>query len=134
MTYMLQKIVEDEANEMYGKVWNQQVVLSVNCSPEDIAKAAADKKHVTLQDFMSICKIDRACWQHSGESEFDFIKRAEKQVGAPIDYVIEVVRSPDWKLSAIRLLKAASNSTNCVVYDNAEKPFMVVNEIQHFDD
>ena len=131
MTYMLQKIVEDEANDKFGQVWNQELVLSVNCSAEDVMKAASDTKYVTLRDFMSVCNFDRVCWQHGGESESDFIQRAEKQIEAPIDFVIETVRSADWKLNAIRLLKVLRENVSYVVYDNAEEPFMTVSEIQH---
>lgn len=131
MTYMLQKIVEDEANDRFGQVWNQELVLSVNCAAEDIMKAASDTKYVTLRDFMAVCNFDRACWQHGGESESDFIQRAEKQIEAPIEFVIEMVRSSDWKLNAVRLLKVQQEKALQVVYDNADEPFMTVSEIQH---
>lgn len=134
MTYILQRIVKDRANETFGQVWNQELVLSVNCDAKDIAKAASDTKYVTLQDFMNVCKIDRVCWQHGDESEFSFIQRAEKQIGEPICYVIEAVRTSDWKLEAIRLLKIDAKGASRILYDDKDTPFMTVNEVQHFDD
>lgn len=134
MTYLLQKIVNDEANRNYGEVWNQLVVLEVNCAPEDLLEAAANKKTVTLSYFMSICKIERVCWQHSGESESEFIARAEKQIGTNIDYVVHMSRSLDWKLSAIKLLKLDKGNNLSVVYANDVSPFIVLDEIQKFED
>ena len=131
MTYMLQKIVEDEANDKFGQVWNQELVLSVNCSAEDIMKSVSDTEHMPLQTLMSVSSFDRVCWQHGDESESEFIQRAEKQLSASIDFVIETVRSVDWKLKAIRLLKVKHENDYEVIYDNTEKPFIAVNEIQH---
>lgn len=101
--YFLQKILVDEPNENFAEVWNQLVVC-----PSDIDVSEANefldinKLNDTLRETKRI-RLDLAvCMQNEGETEREFLNRAEDEGYKP-DFVIYMKRDKNWNYSAIKI-------------------------------